>query len=133
MSSSKTPTKPSKIKLHKKQGVLDVEFPSGYYQLSAEFLRVHSPSAEVQGHGPGQEVLQHGKRFVNIEKLEAAGHYGLRIYFDDEHNTGLYSWKLLEEMGVNQESLWQAYLDKLHQAGKSRDPHESAVKIIDFP
>lgn len=92
------------------------------FQLSAEFLRVHSPSAEVRGHGIGQETLQVGKKDVAINGLEPTGRYALKIIFDDGHDSGLYDWKYLRHLCEHQESMWQTYLDKLEQAGASRTP-----------
>jgi DUF971 family protein len=124
---------PSKIKLHKSTGDLEISFPGvGDYVLSSEFLRVHSPSAEVKGHGPGQEVLQYGKKHVRIANLEKNGNYAIRIIFDDGHDTGIYSWNYLLELGQQQEKYWQDYLEKLHQEGKSRDPEEQVVKIFNL-
>lgn len=100
--------------------------------LSAEFLRVHSPSAEVRGHGPGQEILQHGKKNVKIEHISKAGRYALQVFFDDQHNTGIYSWDYLRELWENLDSYWENYLEKLQSAGKSRDPSEQVVKFVDF-
>ena len=121
---------PQKIKLHKQSQQLELQFAYENFLLPAEFIRVHSPSAEVKGHGPGQEVLQFGKKEVSIEKLEAAGNYGLKIYFSDGHSTGIYTWNYLYELGQNQETIWQIYLDKLHQAGKSREKDTAVVKFI---
>jgi DUF971 family protein len=127
------PAIPSKIKLHKSTGELEVAFPGqGDFTLSSEYLRVMSPSAEVKGHGPGQEVLQFGKKHVRITGLEKNGNYAIRILFDDEHDTGIYSWNYLLELGQNQDAYWQAYLEKLNQSGKSRDPDEQVVKIFDL-
>ncbi len=122
---------PRKVTLHKSSAVLELQYDDVSARLPAEMLRVYSPSAEVQGHGPGQETLQFGKRDVNIDKLEATGHYGLRIYFSDGHNTGLFSWNYLRHLADNQETLWQDYLQRLNAAGKSRDPHEAVVRLID--
>lgn len=114
---------PTEIILHQKTNALEIAFDDGMrYTLPAEFLRVYSPSAEVRGHGPGQEVLQTGKRNVRIKTIEPVGQYALRIDFDDGHDTGLYSWDYLHELGQTQETLWQNYLDKLQAAGASRDP-----------
>ena len=119
---------PEKVHLHRQSGVLELMFGGVSYQLGAEFLRVHSPSAEVRGHG--NPVLQHGKKNVGIQALEPAGNYALKIIFDDGHDTGLYDWAYLHELCVNQESLWQDYLNQLSAAGKSRDPDESIVRLI---
>ncbi len=113
--------KPTDIKLHQKSHMLEISFEDGKeFQLPCEYLRVHSPSAEVQGHGPGQEVLQVGKENVNIVNIEPVGHYAVVLEFDDEHNTGIYSWELLYELGVNQEKYWQNYLQRLATAGHKR-------------
>ena len=117
----KTPI-PTEITLHKKSRVLELGFEDGTrYQLPAEFLRVYSPSAEVRGHGPGQETLQTGKRNVEITDLEAVGNYAVKPSFSDGHDTGLYSWDLLYDLGANQETLWADYLARLEKAGASRD------------
>ncbi len=117
----KTPI-PTEITLHKKSRVLELAFEDGSrYHLPAEFMRVYSPSAEVRGHGPGQETLQTGKRSVEITELEAVGNYAVQPTFSDGHNTGIYSWDLLHDLGVNQESLWADYLARLEKAGASRD------------
>ena len=117
----KTPI-PTEITLHKKSRVLELGFEDGTrYQLPAEYLRVYSPSAEVRGHGPGQETLQTGKRNVEITDLEGVGNYAVKPSFSDGHDTGIYSWDLLHDLGVNQEALWSDYLARLEQAGASRD------------
>lgn len=117
----KTPV-PTEITLHKKSRMLELKFEDGsQYQLPAEYLRVYSPSAEVRGHGPGQETLQTGKRNVEITELEAVGNYAVQPTFSDGHNTGIYSWDLLYDLGVNQESQWADYLARLEKAGASRD------------
>jgi DUF971 family protein len=117
----KTPI-PTEITLHKKSRMLELTFEDGgQYQLPAEYLRVYSPSAEVRGHGPGQETLQTGKRNVEITDLEAVGNYAVQPTFSDGHNTGIYSWDLLYDLGLNQESLWADYLARLEKAGASRD------------
>ncbi len=125
-----TLNKPSKIQLHKKSKRLELAFGSNTYQLSAEYLRTHSPSAEVRGHGVGQEVLVHGKVNVGIENLIATGNYGLQIVFDDQHDSGIFSWNYLLELGENYEKNWQTYLDRLNEQQKSRDPDTS---VIQFP
>lgn len=121
---------PTKIKLHKQSQQLELHFDAEEFLLPAEFLRVHSPSAEVKGHGPGQEVLQFGKKTVEISQLELAGNYGLKIHFSDGHNTGIFTWDYFYELGKNQEELWKTYLDKLHQAGKTREPDTQIVKFM---
>ncbi|MER2513326.1 gamma-butyrobetaine hydroxylase-like domain-containing protein [Nitrosomonas ureae] len=113
---------PTEIKLHQKSGILDITFSDGKsFQFSCEFLRVHSPSAEVSGHGPGQEVLQTGKKTVGISKIDPVGNYAIQLNFTDGHNTGLYSWDLLYNFGLNQDTMWQRYLQRLEAAGASRE------------
>lgn len=112
---------PSEIKLHKVSRMLELTYPDGsVHQLTAEFLRVHSPSAEVQGHGPGQEVLQVGKQDVEITGIEPVGSYAVKLVYSDGHDTGLYSWDYLHAIGRDQEKLWQDYLRRLEAAGHSR-------------
>jgi DUF971 family protein len=113
---------PSSITLHQKSRVLEVAFEDGgTFRLPYEFLRVYSPSAEVQGHGPGQEVLQVGKSKVEIRSLEPVGSYAVQPTFSDGHATGIYSWEYLRHLGENQERLWQDYLDRMARAGASRE------------
>ena len=113
---------PTEIKLHQKSRRLEISYSDGKrFELSHEFLRVYSPSAEVRGHGPGQEVLQTGKKEVEIRELEPVGSYAIQPHFSDGHNTGIYSWSYLYDLGQRQEKLWQQYLDKLQAAGASRD------------
>ena len=101
--------------------MLEISFDDGArFDLPCEYLRVYSPSAEVRGHGPGQEVLQVGKEQVNISAIDPVGSYAVRLHFDDGHNTGLYSWDLLYELGVHQQEKWQAYLERLQRAGHTR-------------
>lgn len=115
--------RPTEIKLHQKSKVLDISFSDGkIFNFSCEFLRVYSPSAEVSGHGPEQEVLQTGKNLVNIHKIVPVGNYAIQLYFTDGHNTGLYSWDLLYRYGLNYEQMWQRYLQRMNQAGASREP-----------
>lgn len=114
---------PTEIRLRKKSRLLVAGFDDGRtFELPFEYLRVYSPSAEVRGHGPGQEVLQTGKEDVDIKALYPVGHYALRIEFDDGHDTGLYSWTYLYELGAEMESRWQDYLDRLKVAGYPRQP-----------
>lgn len=109
---------PTDIRLHQKSHILEVSFEDGStFKLPCEYLRVYSPSAEVRGHGPGQEVLQVGKEAVNIVAIEPVGNYAVKIYFDDGHNSGLYSWDVLYNLGKHQEALWQDYLSRLREAG----------------
>ncbi|MEE9322387.1 MAG: DUF971 domain-containing protein [Granulosicoccus sp.] len=113
--------KPTDIKLHQKSRVLELVFDDGFTcNLPCEYLRVHSPSAEVQGHGPGQEVLQTGKEDVGIEGLEPTGNYALKIRFDDGHDSGLFTWEYLYALGQNYEEKWDSYLQKLAEAGHKR-------------
>lgn len=110
------------ITLHAVSRTLDISYEDGArFQLPAEYLRVYSPSAEVRGHGAGQEVLQVGKRQVAITALEPVGHYALKITFDDGHDSGLYSWSYLYELGMQQTAYWQDYLNRLAAAGASRE------------
>jgi DUF971 family protein len=112
---------PTEITLHQQSRILELSFDDGsHFNLPCEYLRVYSPSAEVQGHGPGQETLQVGKEGVGIEAIDPIGNYAVRLSFDDGHHTGLYSWEYLHHLGVNQERLWQAYLDDLAQTGVAR-------------
>jgi len=113
---------PTGITLHQKSRVVELTFSDGKtFRLPYEFLRVHSPSAEVRGHGPGQEVLQTGKRAVEIRSMEPVGSYAVQPVFSDGHSTGIYSWDYLYELGENQDALWAQYLEKLAAAGASRD------------
>ncbi len=113
---------PSKIHLHKTSRELELGYEDTSFRLPCEFLRVYSPSAEVRGHGPGQEVLQVGKKNVAITDIKPVGHYALQLIFDDGHDSGIYSWPYLRELAENQQPLWQNYLDRLHAAGAARDP-----------
>ena len=115
--------RPTDIKLHQKSRVLEIAFDDGsHFNFPCEYLRVYSPSAEVRGHGPGQEVLQLGKENVNIAQVEPVGTYAVCLHFDDGHNTGIYSWDWLHHLGINQESLWKEYIDRLAKAGHQRKP-----------
>jgi DUF971 family protein len=115
--------RPVEIKLHQKSRVLEISFDDGKsYRLSCEYLRVYSPSAEVRGHGPGQEVLQEGKKEVEIAAIEPIGNYAVKLVFSDGHDTGLYSWDYLYDLGENQPKLWQRYLERLALAGVNREP-----------
>ena len=116
------PPTPTEIKLHQKSRVLEIAFSDGRsFSLPYEFLRVLSPSAEVRGHGPGQEVLQTGKREVGIVSLEPVGSYAVQPTFSDGHATGIYSWNYLYSIGSDQDRLWAEYLEKLATGGASRD------------
>ncbi len=112
---------PVSIKLHTQSRILELEYDDGNrFELACEYLRVFSPSADVKGHGPGQEVLQIGKENVNIDTIEPVGNYALKLIFDDGHNTGLYSWDYLYELGMEQDNNWMNYLDALKEAGHVR-------------
>ena len=114
---------PTRIVVHKASRVLEIEFSDGkLFKLPFELMRVYSPSAEVRGHGPGQETLQTGKAEVGISTIDQVGHYAIQPHFDDGHNTGIYSWDYLYWLGDNQEALWQDYLRRLEEAGASRQP-----------
>ncbi|THG72918.1 DUF971 domain-containing protein [Pseudomonas sp. A-1] len=119
---------PTAIKLHKASKTLELHFGDQQYRLSAEFLRVHSPSAEVQGHG--NPILQYGKLNVGFKGAEPAGQYALKLVFDDGHDSGLYTWDYLYQLATRQEQLWADYLAALAAAGRSRDPDESVVKLM---
>lgn len=119
---SKTPM-PTEIKLHQKSRMLEIAFSDGQrFELPCEFLRVYSPSAEVRGHGPGQEVLQVGKKNVEITDVQPVGSYAVQLVFSDGHDSGLYSWDYLHDLGVNREALWEKYLERMNEAGASREP-----------
>jgi DUF971 family protein len=112
---------PTEITYHASTHVLEIAFNTGErFQLSAEYLRVYSPSAEVQGHGPGQEVLQIGKQDVGINKIEQVGNYAVQLFFDDNHDTGIYSWDTLYQLGKEYDSMWPRYLQRLKDAGHER-------------
>ncbi|PVZ68297.1 gamma-butyrobetaine hydroxylase-like domain-containing protein [Pelagibaculum spongiae] len=122
--------KPSKIQLKKKSRLLCLAWPDGFEcELSCEFLRVHSPSAEVRGHGIGQETLQVGKQEVNITQLEAVGHYALKPTFDDGHDSGLFDWKYLRKLAEEKEQYWTDYLQKLKDAGQSRQTNTQVIEL----
>ena len=113
---------PTKIQLHQKSRILEIQFDDGqHFELSCEYLRTHSPSAEVQGHGPGQEVLQIGKEDVNITAINPVGNYAVQLVFDDNHDTGIYSWDHLYNLGKNKEANWHRYLERLKEAGHERN------------
>ena len=122
---------PTELKLHKKSGELELVYSDGKsYSLSAEFLRVHSPSAEVRGHGKGQEVLQSGKRDVRITAIATVGNYAIKPSFDDGHDTGIFSWEYLRDLATNESSLWQEYLAKLQAAGATREALPPDTQVI---
>lgn len=113
---------PTEIKLHQQSKLMEISFDDGsHFKLPYEYLRVFSPSAEVRGHGPGQETLQTGKRNVDIQALDAVGNYAVKPTFSDGHDSGIYSWDTLYDLGLHQKEYWQSYLDRLEAAGASRD------------
>jgi DUF971 family protein len=117
---SKNPI-PTELNLHRQSRVLEISFDDGaHFNLPCEYLRVHSPSAEVQGHGPDQRVLQVGKEDVNIERIEPVGNYAVCLHFDDGHNTGIYAWETLYKLGANHGRYWQEYLAELEAKGYKR-------------
>jgi len=114
---------PTEIKLHKQSRILEVAFSDGKrFHLSCEYLRVCSPSAEVRGHGPGQETLQVGKKEVEINAIEPVGQYAVVLVFSDGHDSGIYSWDYLYDLGMEQTLYWNNYLQRLEAAGESREP-----------
>lgn len=122
MSSLEKPI-PTQIELHQKSRVLEIGFSDGkLFSLPYEFLRVYSPSAEVRGHGPGQETLQVGKKEIEINSAEPVGTYAMQLVFSDGHDSGIYSWEYLHSMGVNQEKMWNEYLQRMEEAGAKREP-----------
>jgi DUF971 family protein len=121
MSSTEKAPLPQNIIVHQQSKVLELAYENKTYQLPFEFLRVWSPSAEVRGHGVGQETLQTGKRDVLINTIEQVGHYAIKPVFSDGHDSGIFSWDYLYEMCIHQEEMWQDYLDRMAQAGASRD------------
>jgi DUF971 family protein len=114
---------PTEIKLHQVSRKLEIAFNNGTrFELPYEFLRVYSPSAEVRGHGPGQEVLQVGKKNIAIKSIDPVGSYAVTLTFSDGHDTGIYSWDYLYELGENQVALWDRYVSRMEAAGASREP-----------
>lgn len=119
---------PTDIQLHQTSKKLEIAFSDGTrFELPFEFLRVYSPSAEVRGHGPGQEVLQVGKKGVGINAAEPVGLYGINFFFSDGHDTGIYSWEYLHDLGMNHDALWADYLRRMDEAKASRDPGIAAM------
>jgi len=126
-----TSTTPTDIRLHKKSGILELAYQDGTScELSAEYLRVYSPSAEVRGHGKGQEILQTGKKNVKITSIVPTGNYAIRLVFDDRHDSGIYSWDYLKELGDSQQQYWSDYLGKLRAAGASREPLPPGTQVV---
>tara|TARA_B110000467_G_C17954974_1_gene281981 strand:- start:13 stop:408 length:396 start_codon:yes stop_codon:yes gene_type:complete len=121
---------PTDIKLHRKSGILELHYKDGVYELFAEFLRVHSPSAEVRGHGPGQEVLQIEKKNILITKIDQVGNYALRLHFSDDHNTGIYSWDYFRDLCMNKSAMWEHYLEKLKAANASRETLSKDTQVV---
>ncbi len=121
---------PTKIKLHKQSKTLELNYGSNSYQLSCEYLRVFSPSAEVRGHGEGQAVLQFGKKDVAITAIASVGNYAIQPTFDDGHDSGIYSWDYLFELAMKFEENWQAYLTQLAEQGRTRDPNTQVLNIF---
>ncbi len=118
---------PTEIRLRRAERTLEIAFDDGSrFRLPAEYLRVESPSAEVQGHGPGQKQLVHGRAEIGILEIEPVGNYAIRIKFDDLHDTGIYSWRYLRELGLEQEKRWRSYLAALEKAGLTREPKRGA-------
>lgn len=123
---------PQNIELHQRTKTLELIYADGErHSLSCEYLRVYSPSAEVRGHGPGQEVLQTGKINVTINAIQPMGNYALQLIFSDGHDSGIYSWDYLYQLATQHDTRWQDYLDRLHEAGASRDPDIQVVRIGD--
>jgi DUF971 family protein len=121
---------PEGVQLHRRSRQLELRYAGGEsYRLPCEYLRVYSPSAEVRGHGPGQETLQAGKREVNITAIKPVGNYALQLVFDDGHDSGLYAWDYLYQLCTKHEAWWQNYLDRMNAAGLSRDPD---VQVVQF-
>ncbi len=120
---------PTAITVHKASRTLELSYGDLSYQLPFEFLRVYSPSAEVRGHGSGQEVLQTGKRNIEIKGIEPVGHYAIRPLFSDGHDSGIYSWDLLHAFCVNQQGMWEDYLRKLEAAGHTRESGRDAPMV----
>ena len=122
---------PTNVTYHRNSRTLELVYPDGHYELSAEFLRVLSPSAEVRGHHPAEATLQHGKLHVEIEAINTVGNYAVQLVFDDGHNSGIYSWEYLRELCEKQAFYWGQYLDQLAEAGVNRDPEVQVVKLFD--
>ena len=124
---------PCEIKLHKKSAILELGYDDGSrYELSAEFLRVHSPSAEVRGHGAGQETLQTGKKHVKITGIEPVGNYAIKLVFDDKHDSGIFSWDYLAGLCTPRDKLWGDYLEKLAQTNSNREPLPSGTQVVNI-
>ena len=122
---------PTELKLHSQSRVLEILFEDRRFMLPCEYLRVYSPSAEVKGHGPGQEVLQVGKEAVNIVSIEPVGNYAVKFIYSDAHNSGIYSWDYLHELGEKRTEKWQDYLDRLEESGNHRVAQENDHYLSD--
>lgn len=121
---------PTDIQYHRQSRVLSLHYSDGQkFELTAEYLRVYSPSAEVRGHGSGQEVLQTKKANVGIKAINPVGHYAIQLVFDDGHDTGLFSWDYLFELAVNHSQRWEEYLQRIEHAGATRDPDEQVIQF----
>lgn len=128
--SEASPSTPKAVRLHRKRRVLELVYSDqSSVELDAEYLRVFSPSAEVRGHGPGQETLQCGKKHVALERVAAVGNYAVQLYFDDGHDSGIYSWGYLYELAQRHAENWAEYQHQLAEAGKSRDPSVQVLKL----
>ena len=124
-------TVPRRISVNQTKDCLSIDYTGDVrHQLPAEYLRVLSPSAEVRGHGKGQEVLQFGKRLVTIDKISQSGNYAIQIFFNDGHDSGIFTWDYLYDLGANYDSHWAIYLETLNQAGQSRDADTQVVKLV---
>jgi DUF971 family protein len=122
---------PERITLHRKSAQLELQFGGTCYRLSAEFLRVHSPSAEVKGHGPDQAILQTGKQDIKLTRVEAVGNYAIKLVFDDGHDSGIYTWPQLYDLCQHHDRYWQQYLEAIERAGASRLPSDvQAIKLM---
>lgn len=121
---------PTELKLHSKSRVLEISFEGEQFMLPCEYLRVYSPSAEVKGHGPGQEVLQIGKEDVNIVSIQPIGNYAVQFVYSDSHNSGIYSWDYLYELGEKRQENWQDYLQRLKQSNTERSSQENDQYLV---
>ena len=123
--------RPTNMILHKKSRILEIHFDDGSrFSLPCEYLRVYSPSAEVRGHGPGQEVLQYVKKDVGIDRIEPQGFYAVKLCFNDGHDSGIYSWETLHQLGLNYDAWWEEYLSRLDEAGRTRDPGPKEIPVV---
>ena len=131
MNNDLSSTVPRRLSVNQAKDCLSIDYAGDVrHPLPAEYLRVHSPSAEVRGHGKGQEVLQFGKRLVTINSITKSGNYAIQIFFSDGHDSGIFTWDYLYDLGANYDSHWATYLETLNQAGQSRDPDTQVVKLV---